>query len=178
MAGNRPHLFVDETKARGLLVAAAVMAQSHLNTARQVINHLVLPRQRSIHFCKEKDERRRRILDAIRGLSVTVVIYDAARYSYPKDARDACLAALVTEAAKMDAERLVLELDDSALRADRKLLNRQVRIAGVADRLRYDHLRSHEECLLSIPDAVAWSWAKGGEWRTAIRPVVTDVREV
>lgn len=171
-------MFVDETKARGLLVAAAVIIQDRLNEARQAINRLVLPHQRSIHFCKEKDERRRRILACIRGLDVTVVIYDASRYRHAKEARDACLTALVTEAAKMDAERLVLELDDSTLRADRKLLNQQVRATGVADRLRYDHQRSHEERLLSIPDAVAWSWAKGGVWRTAVQPIVTDIREV
>jgi hypothetical protein len=32
--------------------------------------------------------------------------------------------------------------------------------------------------LLAIPDAIAWCWAKGGDWRRRIESVVTDVREV
>ena len=29
-----------------------------------------------------------------------------------------------------------------------------------------------------IPDAVAWCWAKSGQWRNRIRPVVTGVELV
>ena len=29
------------------------------------------------------------------------------------------------------------------------------------------------EQLLGIPDAFAWCWAKGGHWRSHIRPVIT-----
>jgi len=29
-----------------------------------------------------------------------------------------------------------------------------------------------------LPDAVAWSWAKGGRWRAAVRQLVAEVREV
>jgi hypothetical protein len=61
---------------------------------------------------------------------------------------------------------------------DKRLLYQQVRAAGVADTLRYDHMRAHEECLLAIPDAVAWCWAKGGRWRTKIQPIVSEVRRV
>ncbi|GAB2942452.1 hypothetical protein GCM10027280_33780 [Micromonospora polyrhachis] len=173
----RPHVFVDETRSGGFLLAAAAVASGRLNEARQAIKGLILPGQRSIHFCKKRDDRRR-ILGVIRSLDVQVVIYNATRYGHVKLARDASLAGLVTDAAKIDAERLVFELDDSVLKADRSLLREKVRSAGVESRLRYDHMRSHEECLLSIPDAVAWSWARGAEWRAGVRPVVTDLREV
>jgi hypothetical protein len=29
-----------------------------------------------------------------------------------------------------------------------------------------------------LPEAIAWCWAKGGDWRRSIEPVVADVREV
>ncbi|SBT63129.1 hypothetical protein GA0070622_0072 [Micromonospora sediminicola] len=45
-------------------------------------------------------------------------------------------------------------------------------------RLRYDQLRAHEECLLAIPDALAWCWAKGGRWRNSIRRMVSESRQV
>ncbi|GGM32547.1 hypothetical protein GCM10011608_16360 [Micromonospora sonchi] len=40
-------------------------------------------------------------------------------------------------------------------KADRRVLYEEPHRAGLSDRLRYDHLRAHEECLLAIPDAPA-----------------------
>jgi hypothetical protein len=31
-------------------------------------------------------------------------------------------------------------------------------------------LAPHLDPLLWIPDAIAWSWAKGGEWRQLVAP--------
>lgn len=174
----RPHVFVDETKERGLLLAAAVVVEGDVVGARREMRKLILPGQRRIHFHKEREERRSHIIAAVRALGVQTMIYDASRYRSVKPARDACLVALVTDLAKIAAARLVLEQDDSTAKADRDLLYREVRTAGIADQLRYDHLRAHEECLLAIPDAVAWCWAKGGHWRAKVRPMVTDVQEV
>jgi hypothetical protein len=60
------HVFVDETKERGYFVAAAVLLPTNVAGARQTIRGLVLPRQRRIHFHKEKDARRNLILPSIR----------------------------------------------------------------------------------------------------------------
>ncbi|RKR88929.1 hypothetical protein BDK92_3262 [Micromonospora pisi] len=171
-------MFVDETKQRGLLVAAAVVLPADLAPARQAIQRLVLPGQRRIHFHKESDARRRQILAAVVELGVRAVVYDATGQRNTKAARDACLVELVADLAKINAARLVLERDDSTLDADRQLLFRQVRMAGMVEPLRYYHLRAHEEELLAIPDAVAWCWAKGGRWRATVNQIVTDVREV
>ncbi|WP_158609264.1 hypothetical protein [Micromonospora musae] len=46
------HIFVDETKERGLLVAAAVVLTRDLAPARKVMRSLILPNQRRIHFHK------------------------------------------------------------------------------------------------------------------------------
>jgi hypothetical protein len=73
---------------------------------------------------------------------------------------------------------LVLERDDSLVAADRRVLYQQVQGQGLGGRLRYDHLRARDECLLIIPDAVAWSWARGGLWRKIVKPLVTGVRQV
>jgi len=34
------------------------------------------------------------------------------------------------------------------------------------------------EQLLAVPDAVAWCWVRGGEWRRRVDPVVRLVRQV
>ncbi|MFE9915418.1 hypothetical protein ACFYPG_09665 [Micromonospora sp. NPDC005553] len=172
------HVFVDETKERGLLVAAAVVLPADLAAARRTIRDLILPGQRRIHFHKERDDRRRQIVAAVVTLSAYAVIFDAKRHRDPRAAREACLIELVEHAAKIGAGRLVLERDDSTLQADQRLLFQQVRKSGISRTLRYDHLRAHEECLLAIPDALAWCWAKGGRWKTSVQRIVSESRQV
>ncbi|SIQ66778.1 hypothetical protein [Micromonospora avicenniae] len=172
------HVFVDETKERGLLIAAAVVLTPNLSSARKVMRSLVLPSQRRIHFHKERDDRRRQIVGAINGLGVQAVILDASNHPNMKVARDACLVSLVAYAAKINAARLVIERDDSTLKADRRLLFDEVQRAGLSDTLRYDHLRAHEECLLAIPDALAWCWAKRGRWRAAVQRTVVESHQL
>ncbi len=172
------HIFIDETKERGLILAAAAMNPDRLAGARQSIARLTLPRQRSIHFCKERSDRRRAILIALRGLDPSVVLYDATDHRDLRTARELCLRALIADADKTDAERLVLELDDSRRAADARTLNQEIRRAGLAGRIRFDHLRAHDDCLLVLPDAIAWSWARGGEWRNAVRPMIREIRRV
>ncbi|WP_444949608.1 hypothetical protein [Micromonospora ureilytica] len=172
------HVFVDETKERGLLVAAAIVLPADVAAARRTIRDLILPGQRRIHFHKEKDDRRRQIIAAVVTLSAHAVIFDARRHRDPRMAREACLVELVEHAAKIDAARLVLERDDSTFQADQRLLFEQVRKSGTSGNLRYDQLRAHEECLLAIPDALAWCWAKGGRWKTSVQRVVRETRQV
>ena len=169
------HVFVDETQQRGYLLVAAAVESAGLHTARRVLHDLVLPGQRRLHMQKESDPRRRQILSALVGLvDVQVLIYDATRHRSAKTARPACLTRLVADLAKSGASRLV----ESVVLADQRVLYRQVHAEGIAEALRYDHLRAHQEILLALPDAVAWSWAKGGRWRAAVRQLVAEVREV
>lgn len=173
------HVFVDETQQRGYLLVAAAVEPAGLHTARRVLHDLVLPGQRRLHMQKESDPRRRQILSALVGLAdVQFLIYDASGHRSAKTARPACLTRLVADLAKSGASRLVVELDESLVLADQRVLYRQVHAEGIADALRYDHLRAHQEILLALPDAVAWSWAKGSRWRAAVRQLVGEVREV
>lgn len=117
-------------------------------------------------------------MDVIIGLGITAFVYDARRHPDPKYARDSCLTKLVEDLAELEAHRLVLERDDAALRSDNALLYTQVRKAGLDDSLRYEHMPAYEECLLALPDAVAWCWAKGGQWRARAGALVSKVENV
>ena len=64
----------------------------------------------------------------------------------------------------------------AVIRHDRALLYAKVGHHKGTARLRYDHLRSYEECLLWIPDAIAWCWGRGGMWRTRVKKLITTVR--
>ncbi|SOD72866.1 hypothetical protein SAMN05892883_2189 [Jatrophihabitans sp. GAS493] len=173
------HVFVDETKHGGYLLAAGVVVPPDLDRVRQQLRGLVLPGQRRIHMKAESDSRRRAIVSAIVQAGVTATIYDAGRrHSTEKAARAACLQALVIDAARDGYAMLIIEEDETLTSWDNQRLIELTRAAGCKDSLRYEHRRAAQEILLALPDAVAWCWAKGGDWRRRIEPVVTTVRTV
>jgi hypothetical protein len=169
------HVFADESKARGYLLAAAVVKPENLGQARRQVGALRLPRQRRIHFAKEQDSRRRSIISAFSVVPAKVTLYDASKHTSEQSARRACLEQLVDDLTKIGARLLVLEQDDSLIESDRRLLYSRVRAAGCEETLRYEHKRAGEECLLAIPDAIAWCWARGGDWRRRAEPLVVEV---
>ena len=147
---------------------------------RKVVRALVLPGQRRIHMKHEQVRRRRFIFSALAATEIQATVYDAVRrYRTDLAARTACLAALVDDiAASAGDTRLVIEQDDSVVRADRHDLFRLARQAGIADRLEYRHQRAYDELLLALPDIVPWGWVRSGEWRRRISPILTTVRNV
>ncbi|MEY9214261.1 hypothetical protein [Thermobifida halotolerans] len=170
------HVFVDETKNRGYLVAAAVILPPDVTATRRTVNGLCRSGQRRIHFTKENDARRRQIITAMTGLKARVEIYDASDH-HPRDARTRCLEAITEDLAGRGRVRLVLERDDSVLNHDKRVLYERVRKFGATE-LEYVFMRAHEECLLAIPDAVAWCWAKGGSWRSAVESMVDQTHRL
>ncbi|GAB90929.1 hypothetical protein GORHZ_119_00580 [Gordonia rhizosphera NBRC 16068] len=54
------------------------------------------------------------------------------------------------------------------------MLYTAVRRHGVA-RLVYEHQRPAAEPMLWVSDAVVWCYAKGGEWRRRVQPVINSV---
>jgi len=172
-------IFVDETKHRDYLMVAAVVLPADVAPVRWAVRGLVLPGQRRVHMSKESAPRRRLIAETIAGSGVTAVIFDAGQIDGDElERRRACLRAVVAHSDDLGAGRLVLELDDSLLCQDRRWLVEITRELGCRDILHYDHARAAAEPLLAVPDAIAWCWAKGGDWRRRIRPAVTGVELV
>lgn len=173
------HVFIDETKRRRYLLVAAVVEPGELDVVRKVLRRLILPGQRRLHMKDESDPRKRSIASAIVSSGIRATVYDAGRkYKNERERREACLRQLVTDAAQRGDARLVLERDDSLVTSDRRALYRAVRGLGVVDTLAYEHRRPATEMLLALPDAVAWCWAKGGDWRRRVETVITHVHKV
>jgi len=173
------HIFVDETKHRDYLLVAGVVIPGDLDPIRKAVRGLVLPGQRRLHINAENDSRRRAIAAMIVDNAIQATIYDAGRrYSTERDRRAACLHALVGDAARRGDVMLILEQDDTLVSWDNRHLIDYTRAAGCRDTLRYEHRRAAAEQVLAVPDAIAWCWAKGGDWRRRVAPVVTDVRIV
>jgi len=171
------HIYVDETKERGFVLVASVHLGPDVDAMRKVIRKLVLPGQSRIHMAKERDGRRKEIIGAICAAGVQATIYDAARRYGDVVARTKCLQGLVDDVGAGQPTLLVLEQDDSLVEHDRRFLYAAVRAAGLQDHVRYEHHRAKSELLLTVPDAVAWCWARGGSWRELIRSITT-IKEV
>ena len=174
------HIFVDETKEHGYILVATVHIAADVDDLRKTLrDKFVLPGQNRIHMAKERDPRRRAIADAICRAGVTATIYDAGcRYRDPLDARAACLQAIIDGLPPGEQTLIVLEQDDSILHWDKKFLYNAVHAAGVASTVRYAHHRAKTELLLTVPDAIAWCWARGGQWKDRVRAAVVDVKQV
>lgn len=114
------HAFVDESFQRSYTVAAAVMSAGDVNRARGVIRGLLRRGQLRIHFKKESDARRSQILDALETLDLRARLYVVTEpTTHP---RDACLAKMIPDLAREGVARLVIERDESLVRAERQML--------------------------------------------------------
>ncbi|MGQ0466121.1 MAG: hypothetical protein ACT4QG_12450 [Sporichthyaceae bacterium] len=173
------HVYVDETKRAGYVLAAVTVPDPA--SVRKVIQGLVQPGNRRLHMVDERPRRRPGIVATLAATDIAVTIYDAARrYPTERDARAACLTALVEDLAALDGPdvRLVIEQDDSLVSFDNQRLIETTRATGQRDRLLYTHAPAHAEPLLALPDLAAWCWVRSGEWRRRIEPVLTAVRTV
>lgn len=171
------HAFVDETMRGGYVMAAALVLSTDVALARKAIGAMVLPGQRRLHFCTERDSRRRQIMTVIRSLQPEVLIYDASAHRKARSARRACLGQLVEDLAARRTVRLTIERADNAVEDDRRLLFDKLREMD-GDGITYTHQRAREEALLAIPDALAWCWTHRGTWRSAVAALAPTVRKV
>lgn len=71
---------------------------------------------------------------------------------------------------------LVIERDDSVVERDRQVLFAHLARHDEDGCIRYRHVGRHEEPLMWIADAVAWSVARGGEWRRRVSGRVIETR--
>ena len=119
------HLFVDESKARGYRFALTTVDPQDMNAERTLVRDLLLKGQSHLHFTKESDGRRRKILDALaRNSTARTTILTAPDGLKDKAARLRCLQGAADLAIEMRAARLVFEEDASTLQADRKHFTR------------------------------------------------------
>jgi hypothetical protein len=160
------HVFVDETKSKGLLMAAARCPADDVSVNRKALRTLLLPGQARLHFNNESANRRKKILDLIAGFHLLVDIYQVDRATAA--GRRRCIEAIVRDIAGV-AERLVIERDEPNMDNDRRAIQAASTKFGCED-LRWDLLAPKADPLLWVPDGVAWAWMRGGEWRRRVAP--------
>ncbi len=164
------HAFVDESVVKNYLLAAVVIPANDVAAGRRTMRGLLSKGQKRTHFYKESDPRRATILDGVESLGGLSRVYVTNR---TRTARAACLERMVPDLAAVGVSRLVIERDDSLVAADRKLLYNLAR--QCAPDLTYTHLRAKEDLLLCAPDAIAWCWSRGGQWRERVAKYTTEI---
>ncbi len=171
---------IDETKAKGYVVVVVACPDDALREARRTLQRLVLPGQRSIHMKLEANRRRRVIADAVGGLSsvgVTATAVVIRGGGHEHELRKQALREVVSLAVEAGGGGLVLDLDPTQEHRDRQVLSRAVQAChGVP--ISFCHARLASEPLLTLPDVVAWCFARGGEWRPRVSPVLREVRRI
>jgi hypothetical protein len=173
---RQAHAFVDESKAKGYYIAAAVISPSDVAAARSTISGLRHKGSGSVHFKSEKDSMRQSFLKGVVPTGAQTFIY-VVKDKPDKIARPACLRALVDDLCAAEASRLILDQDDSLAAADRKIIAAQLRSNQSAG-IEYGHRKRQEEPLLWVSDAVAWCYQKGGPWIDYAAPLVAGVRRL
>ena len=74
------HVFVDETKAKGFVLVAAVVAPASLASLRSQVNALRLKGQQRLHFASESNRRRSMIARSLIATGVQSYVYDATSF--------------------------------------------------------------------------------------------------
>lgn len=165
--------FVDETKARGYVIAATLVDDSDVTAVRRVLQQTLPRGQRRIHMVDESDPLRRKFLGALADAGLTARLYVAgADHGTDVRRRRACLRHVVLDAATEGCTRLVLESDPTQDARDRQTIIEARRETGRSVAFEYQHLRAYDEPLLWASDAVAWAFARGGVWREMAAEIV------
>jgi hypothetical protein len=173
------HVFVDESRRGSLYLLAAALARStELGPTRSLMRGLRVPGERRLHFKSERDTIKKDIAGALVSGQVRTRVYCGR--GEPGAARQRLLEALVADLMALDVRRMVFDSrGPDRDQADRRIVHSALTCTGVdLDLVTYEHLRSHEEPALWVPDAVAWCYGAGGEWRRRVEPVVEKAVDV
>ncbi len=171
MHGRDLHLFVDESKAKAYIMAIATIEETKVEDAQQALRALRIGGQTSLHFKRENARRRRAILAALVEMGWGAQIVSSS-HSRQDVARGECLSQIVAYASSVKARQTTLELDASVERFDRQTLFQLVAQQSLNQSLRYQLVTRIQEPCLWAADAIAWSYARGGEWRSRLEALI------
>ena len=167
------HAYVDESARGDYLLCAAVIAPADCPAVRQALRALLLPGMARLHMAKETPDRRRAILSLLSAQSLKTVLY-VSHYQVQRQGRAEIMRRMV---GGLGVDRLVIESRHNADIEDNRALREAV-AKGRLERFSYVHEQPKREPMLWVPDAVAWAYGKGGDWRRRAQPVVSRVEIV
>lgn len=173
--GHGPrHAFVDESKRGPYLMCAFVTDPGHRGQVVAVLNRIRMPGAPRIHMKNESDSTRRAVLSALCDLQVQSTMF-ISRIKPMITARATIIEEGIWPQVRREGiTRLVLEPEAGQDERDRRQLYQLARRDGLTD-FSYAHLPPITEPMLWVPDAIAWAYGAGGNWRQRAAPVIDQV---
>jgi hypothetical protein len=161
-------VFIDESKSKGFLLCAVEVDANSVPALRKTINSLRLRGQSGIHFVSESPRRKRQILTTLSGFDLQITLISASG-SRETELRRACLQAFIQTLQRGTSYQIWIDQDDSHLALDRSTLSASLALVGLSELVTFSHSKTRHQPLLLLPDAVAWSRTRGGEWAQRIQ---------
>ena len=169
--------YVDESVRDSFLLCGANVNQSMIPSIRDALREMKPSDRSHIHMYRERRSTQLAMANFVSALPIScwLVSISTATAKEPL-ARPLALAAL-TNIKSIQGSRLLTLDDTSARRVDSQILREVAR--GVEYQFpHYRHMNSRHEPLLWLPDIIAWCYGRGGTWRDAVEPLVTEVIEI
>jgi di/tricarboxylate transporter len=157
--------FIDESKSGIYILAASIVDVSKVPGIRRSMRLIIPAGQNRIHFRKDRDILKDRLLKVVKKSGILTLVATS-RSGSERLSRDECLAKLVPALLALGVTELIMELDEASEAADRRTITALV--AGRKPTFQFRHETSTHEPCLWIPDAVAWCYQRGGEWRQKV----------
>ncbi|XVS64707.1 hypothetical protein ACQPYE_01175 [Actinosynnema sp. CA-299493] len=169
------HVFVDESRRSSYLLVAVFIETRQLLAVRTLMRRLRVAGERRLHFKSESDTIRKDVVGRLVDAGFRSRVYLGRGPS--EVVRQRCLARLVTDLLDERVKRLVLDARGPAEDGvDRRVIFQALCDRGApVDSFSYEHLNSHSDPALWVPDAIAWCHGAGGEWRRRAAPLVEAV---
>lgn len=158
------YLFIDESKAKDFLLCVVEIDASDVKDATKVVRSVKKKGQSTVHFVKESNSRRRQILSVYSKLDVKIKMFVAKGLSEGVS-RQKCLEALILGLEPRTKYRIILDIDQTNFQRDRGVFIDFLPKKSALELISYQHEEPSRENLLWIPDAIAWSFARGGLWK-------------
>ena len=154
---------MDESKAKDFILCAVSIDNHALHLARSVTRQQVMPGQRYVHFVSESRNRKLAILNAYSNINLTADFF-IVKDGTPAHSRSKALRQLVRTLPSSTSVNLIFDNDENYTAMDREILREELTRMSLVPLVSYSHLPSRNEPLLWLPDALAWTKAKGKEW--------------
>ena len=165
----------ESIRGQRYLMSCVLIEARHLTATRAAIAALPT-RGRRLHFNNEVDAQKRILLPSIAEFPVRALVVVCHRRHGITEfvAREACLAALVSEVQSQRVDRLGHESrqDD---REDSLIISK---LRHPEPPLVFEHRTARREPMLGIADGITWAAGAGANWQALIDPLVQRVIEL
>lgn len=164
-------LYLDESKAKNYVFIGILVPDGDAPRLRKRVSALKMPRQRSIHFVKEAESRRKKLIQEFLEIGIQAVKISS-ELKDKLDAREACIRKLAKETQTLNCHSLVFERDESVITKDEAWLKSELRLLTLVEPVGFQHFSRHEEPILWVADAIAWCDSRGGDWAKKVQSMI------